>query len=351
MSKGVKEKFSTLARAIRYMVVTRSIKPRWEIKYIYRDNKTKEGQIRKWGGRELYEKHLQYEVRKAGYFQKKQAKSDFPLIVMLEVSALCNINCICCPRNIMERKQGNMDFDTFKRVMDECTEHELCQVTMHYSGEPLLNKKLPDMIKYAKNKGVPIVRFNTNGMLLNKETTLKLLKSGLDKMTVAIEATKEIHEKLRDGSDYALVSENIRNFVKMRDAMGLEYPTVWVQMLTSKWTRPSDIEYGITMWEPIVNSVEVCPITTIGGQMEDMGCLYTSKPFCAELWANIAILWNGDVTVCCVDHNARLKVGNVLNESIQDIWNSEKYDMLRRAHKDRDYSRLPDRCKQCIAWR
>jgi len=313
----------------------------WQRKYILRDDR----EARK-EERSIYNR---YGLRS---YTSRKARPSFPLIMMFETSALCNIKCIMCPRwNIGRSLKGNMSFSLFKKVLDECAEHEPilpCQITLHYSGEPLLNPQLPRMIKYAKDKGVPFVRLNTNGLLLDEEMSKKIIYSGLDRMTVALEATKEIHEKTRLGSSYDLVSSNIVRFMDLKKRLGSSKPSLWVQMLTSKFTNEEDIVYGIKQWENLVDYVEVTSVSTIGNQVQDMGTILRKRADCDDLWILMAVLWNGDVTVCCVDHDAKLRMGNVCELSVQEVWDNPEWDNLCELHRKRDFSKLPDLCRNCI---
>jgi len=312
----------------------------WECKYILKDNReaTK------------IEKSIYRSYKLSEHFFNK-IKPPFPLVMMFETSALCNIKCIMCPRKVITRSlAGNMSFDMFRKVLDQCAEHDPivpCQITLHYSGEPLLNPELPRMIKYAKDVGIPFVRFNTNGVLLTERISRRLIDSGLDKMTVALEATKEIHNKTRLGSNYELVSENILRFMELKKQLSASKPALWIQMLTSNFTTEQDIIYGIKKWEDIVDYVEVTSIATIGGQVPDMGTII-DRTECDDIWILMGILWNGDVTVCCVDHDAQLKMGNVLESTVQEIWDKPEHDRLRELHKREDFSRLPQLCRNCI---
>ncbi|WP_280921208.1 radical SAM/SPASM domain-containing protein [Methanolobus bombayensis] len=266
----------------------------------------------------------------------------------MEVTNHCNLKCIMCPREIMTRKEGVMDLELFKKVIDDTTKFKKPYLlTLHFSGEPLINKKLPEMIRYAKDKGVPIVKFNSNAMLLDEKMSEQILGSGLDILTIAIESTKDIHDKFRVGSDFEQVTRNVQNIVEMKKKKGLKKPSIRVQMLTSKDTDEKDIQAGIDLWEPIVDYVKIESISTAGGQIEDFGSTRSQKKLCKEIWTNMVILWNGDVTVCCVDHNAALKVGNVNESSIEEIWNGEKYQRLRDLHRKGDLDKIP-LCDSCL---
>ena len=45
---------------------------------------------------------------------------------------------------------------------------------------------------------------------------------------------------------------------------------------------------------------------------------------------------NGDVVLCCVDWERTTVFGNIHEQSLREIWNSEKYRAYRRRMKERD---------------
>ena len=51
--------------------------------------------------------------------------------------------------------------------------------------------------------------------------------------------------------------------------------------------------------------------------------------FCPHPFEDVGILWNGDVTLCCMDYDAQLKVGNVLDTSIETVLQSKAAQDLR----------------------
>jgi MoaA/NifB/PqqE/SkfB family radical SAM enzyme len=51
---------------------------------------------------------------------------------------------------------------------------------------------------------------------------------------------------------------------------------------------------------------------------------------CAELYRHLAILWNGDVTLCCNDIGGQLVFDNIKNKSIKEVWSGEHMRKLRK---------------------
>ena len=80
--------------------------------------------------------------------------------LIVEPTNTCNLRCsFCYVTEGMERPEGFMSLDLFKKVVDDCPDLEhLC---MHNWGEPLLNRDIFDMFDYAHNAGVQWLVMNT----------------------------------------------------------------------------------------------------------------------------------------------------------------------------------------------
>ena len=88
---------------------------------------------------------------------------EFPLHRDIEATCLCNLHCPFCATSYEPiGGRGFMSFETFKKIIDEGEEYGLCAIKLNSGGcgEPMLNKLLPEMVAYAKSKGVMDVNFN-----------------------------------------------------------------------------------------------------------------------------------------------------------------------------------------------
>jgi MoaA/NifB/PqqE/SkfB family radical SAM enzyme len=83
-------------------------------------------------------------------------------------------------------------------------------------GEPLLQPKLPEWIKEAKAAGCE-TGFLSNGLLLKKEKLQQILRAGVDWICVSIDgADARMYEKIRIGSNFERVCENVANIAEVR---------------------------------------------------------------------------------------------------------------------------------------
>ena len=103
------------------------------------------------------------------------------LTLQIEPTSACNLDCKICMRRNLERPISFLSFDSFKKILNS---GNFRYVGLHGWGEPLLNKQLFDMVKYAEAKGVS-TNLTTNGTLL-QENIDNILSSGLSEIAFGI---------------------------------------------------------------------------------------------------------------------------------------------------------------------
>ena len=86
---------------------------------------------------------------------KNNINKEFPLILNIEPTNHCNLDCYLCARakaiELGKKKLGNMEFKLYKKIINECSNHQkLLMLNFHKDGESLLHPRIYDMIRYAK---------------------------------------------------------------------------------------------------------------------------------------------------------------------------------------------------------
>jgi len=104
-----------------------------------------------------------------------------PSMVYIEPTNACNLDCVMCARQNMNREIGFMSLQDFKKIIDKFLVSEFRPpITITGNGEPLLNKNIFSMIQYAKENQFN-VSLISNSTVLKKINIEKLLTSGLDR--------------------------------------------------------------------------------------------------------------------------------------------------------------------------
>lgn len=287
---------------------------------------------------------------------KNRIVDSFPIHLDIEATNACNLKCSMCPRTEMV-KAGTFweiqmfDFDTYKSLIDDGMQNGLCSVKYNYLGEPMLNPRLVEMIEYAKRAGVLDAMFNTNAMRLDDELSRHLIASGLDKLFFSFDSPYcEKYNHIRVGADYNKTLGNIRRFMEIRNEMGLIKPFTRISMVRMK-ENEDEWEDFRELFEPIVDAVAYVDYLDHAGQNNPERMVVplgsrNSKFCCPQLWQRMFVHPDGVVTVCCVDAERTLQVGNILEESAREIWLGEKYERLRELHASGRFNEIAA-CSRC----
>ena len=254
--------------------------------------------------------------------------------LIIEPTNTCNLRCtFCFVTDGMTRDGGFMDFNLFKKIIDDCNDLEhLC---MHNWGEPLLHKDIFRMIEYAKNKGVNYVVMNTNGTLLTDKMINRIVNSKLDIIRFSIDGSAETFKRV-SGVELENIEKNIKKLkiIKEKKRPELKMGVVF----TVEEDTEGDAEEYINHWKKIVDHVRLQPKLITSPRTE-----VCPEPFGKD-YGKLVVLWDGRVIPCCVDYNANLMIGNIQNDTIPNLWKSEKLNILREQHLKGEF---PDTCANC----
>jgi len=138
--------------------------------------------------------------------------------VYVEATNRCNLECRTCIRNGWNEPLGQMDSATFSCVIDGLRAFPP-PPTIFFGGfgEPLAHPNIIEMVAQAKALGGR-VELITNGILLTKDVSRRLITAGLDLLWVSLDgATPESYADVRLG---AALPELLANLKAFRDARG-----------------------------------------------------------------------------------------------------------------------------------
>ena len=262
-----------------------------------------------------------------------------PIEVFLEPTNYCNIHCTMCPNDRLSRQKGFMDYDIFRNIIKQIKQYSEV-VTLHALGEPMMHPRIFEMIEYCKENGL-VVMLSTNATLLTVEKAKMFIRSGVDYLTFALDAaTKETYERIRKGAKYEKVLKNIENF--MIEKKKTKSNVFVALQLVALEENKEEINDFIRQWKgnKQVNIIRIKPEANItSGELKDN---VPSTP-CIQVWRNLNINCDGSVVPCCFDNDNKYVMGNVAEQSINDIWNSQRFRDFRKKQSMREI----DICYRC----
>jgi MoaA/NifB/PqqE/SkfB family radical SAM enzyme len=263
-----------------------------------------------------------------------------PEIVQIESTNICNAKCVFCPRDEMHRRQGVMSFDLYRKVVDECAALGITHIRVHNYGEPFVDRRLVEKVRYAKEKGIREVGMISNGSLINEVVARGMIEAGLDAINISVDASgREVFEATRIGLKYDKVIGNIERLVRLRRELGQRRPKLILSFV--RQNNSADEQAFIEHWKNIADKVHVTDLHNWAGTLHRESDV--NYP-CYRPWLTFTVLWDGRVSLCCADFDGRTVLGDLTTSTIQEIWNSDAYRRVRREHLE---SGGPDICRSC----
>lgn len=296
---------------------------------------------------------------------KKPIQWGKPFTVSFEPTTACNLRCPECPSGLrsFSRDTGNLKQDFFKKTINEIHK-ELMYLIFYFQGEPYINPKFLDMVKYAHDKKIYTIT-STNGHFLNDENARKTVESGLDRMIISVDGTtQEVYENYRKEGKLESVLQGARNMVKWKKKLNSSTPHLIFQFLVVKpnehqipdvYKLAEEIGvdevklktaqiYDYTEGNPLIPTID--KYSRYRKQKDGSYIIKNElKNSCWKLWQACVITWDGLVVPCCFDKDATHKLGDLKQKSFHEIWNNGKYSAFRKAiTQGRDKI---DICKNC----
>lgn len=275
---------------------------------------------------------------------------DFPRHIFLESTSACNFHCKVCPRTGGNRTTGNMDFEVFKKVVDEAKSYGPRSFCLHVFGEPLLTPNIAEMIEYIKKSHDDnAIILTTNGSLLDEEKARALIKYRVDKVAISFMSPNERTYAEKTGvNKLREVENNIERLIALKKEKKSDKPIIFVRMIVANDTEGQASDF-LKKWKNKKVVAELRDASTFGGNIQETHTKIRKRYPCYHLWLAPSVSWEGNVLLCCVDYAEKTVLGNVKNQSLHEIWTGEKMRQYRKFHLQSEYGKIAP-CKNCDDW-
>ncbi|MHB0999890.1 MAG: radical SAM protein [Armatimonadota bacterium] len=289
----------------------------------------------------------------ASYMKRSEVCSYTPTRIWVEATSNCNLQCsFCGNRQLSPDQKGNMDIGLFMKIADEA-QGKIQQFNLFHRGESLLHPQIGEMVRYSKGRGIR-TRIHTNGTMLTPDLARELIESGLDVISISFDGyDRAMYEANRPGAGYDRVFNNIINLLKIKKELQSQKPFAAIELMEIADYSKDEM---MKKRKEFLSSFDGLPLDKFiirkphnwGGliEMEQSKRDNPKRIPCPLLWHALIVLWDGTVLPCPQDFFGILKLGNVNDESLLDIWNNDAIRALRREMADpKSLTRKP--CTEC----
>lgn len=298
-----------------------------------------------------------------------------PIRLIIDPTNHCNLACPLCPtgQGRSERQRSVMDLAHFKHLIDEVADY-LFEINLYGWGEPLLNRHVFAMIRYAAERNIRVT-MSSHLNYLTAEMAEQLVSSGLHSLIVSLDgASPATYEVYRQNGNFERVCANVERLALEKIRQGRKTPVLIWQFLTMKHNahetdivrsqyrqfgfnemliRPIRCDMGrelemtsdaekinsVKAWLPDTNELSRYDYEAQKRKYHPKNCLF--------LWTQGVVHPDGNVSPCCAIYDPKDDVGNAFEQSFMSVWNNQAYRALReQVRTKRGDNHSP--CGNCI---
>ena len=287
----------------------------------------------------------------------KPVVDDFPKRVLLELTSWCNLNCVMCPRTVLERKIMHMPKELALKCINELSEYGIQGLWLYNIGESMLHPDFTEILDYCETKEtLGSTWLSTNGQRLLDHHAKKIIGSKLTFLNFSLNALNaESYAKISPAGKYEFLRANLEKLFSEKQRQNRMGKTPWlrVQMIDQPQIANSDIDtffdtfgrrteiVGINRLEAFSKDVEQnISHATLRARSNFKQCNRVSRGDCF-------IFADGEVSFCDTDFNHKMSLGNIIRKSIKEVWNSgfrQEVISLNKSGKLKDL----ELCKDCL---
>lgn len=313
--------------------------------------------------------------------------------LFIELTNFCNFNCDFCAYGFMKREKRHMDFDLACRILDEAAKEKIAdRIFPHFVGEPLLYPYLFEFLERAKEKAIPVELF-TNGSLLDEKGIKRLYELDIKRLLLSFQTPDKISfacrhapisfDELLRKTEVIIENKFIGNFPAEIEIQFLSTCKISPRGSVHSLETLDEVREALIIFERF--SKELCKkfhldwspfqaallrdIPPSGERFKILpgveiyfrhACLwnnpkellmpeveidYRRRGYCPLPFQMLLVLSNGEVTSCCMDYDGEIKLGNIREKCIREIWFGERLSLMRKNMKRGILSQ--DICQRC----
>ncbi len=277
-----------------------------------------------------------------------------PPRVQIQTQSGCNGHCVFCPNDAVHAAglpQGRMSEALFQRIIDHLAAPPPRRVSLYLMNEPLLDARLPEFVRYVKER-IPATTtlVTTNGTKLSEGKAAALIDAGLARLKVSLQSLDPVKNEQVMGYSSEQVIENILGVKRVMKEKRVRDFDFRVSMVVTRENR-DEIAEARRFWRRHGIRLVTSALENRGGNIANAPDMnpdeMQKRANCIRPSREMCILFNGDVVLCCVDWFRTVVVGNVGRQSVHEVWNGLPLRQIRVALREGDAAHLPQICINC----
>jgi radical SAM protein with 4Fe4S-binding SPASM domain len=298
--------------------------------------------------------------------RRKDLVLPHPTSIMLEVTNLCQLRCVTCPREYAFGKamdKGHVDLAAAKNLIDQCHIY-LDSIGLTGLGETLLYPHLVELVEHIRrrSKGVHIF-ISTNAQQPDAAAIVDRIADKIDSLQISIDGCGEAFEGVRRNSNWERYLANVKEIARITRGRRARVKLNMV-VLKANYHQMSDVvrlarslgipEVHFNTFNLVANDLdtsyyafyhtadfrgaleEAARVADREGVVLGIDDVTSPRSFsrCPFPWNHFYVTWDGFLVPCCAKPFPKEKhFGNAFESSLRDCVNTLEFQQFREMSK------------------
>ncbi len=276
-----------------------------------------------------------------------------PLTLLIEPASICSLKCVFCPTGDYNaskatgKYQGFIDLGLYEKLISDCVEANWNLKTLHLQkdGEAMLHPEFLRLCRIAKDSGVfEKVETTSNATLLRRFDPYALATCGLDRIKVSIYgiSNEDYQKNCRTKIDFERLVESIKElFLACQKNNG---PKIYIKTMYENLGSQERVKEFLDIFDDCCDSINVenCVENWPNYSLEPKGVQVSQshilseeaksksqKLICPQPFYNLTVCADGTALACCADWEVKNRIGEAVNQSLPELWNSDQMNEFR----------------------
>lgn len=272
---------------------------------------------------------------------------EVPLYIILETNSYCNMKCKMCTRNFFAmEKRVNISSELVNRIVQQCKEYNIPSFFVGAGAECLINPDIKEILRKVKTIDNLDCFLITNGYNLDEDMANFLIDLQFERVYISLDAAKEETYKKIRGCDLKHVEANVNRLLQLREKRNSVLPLVRVSFVMQSENEEEQKEF-FNKWKDKVDIIDFQCLLDYKDldQLKNIEELPETDFQCAYPFRTILIDYEGTMYPCASDYGYHMPIGNIMEMSIAEAWNSEQMQNLRASILDKSLCKV---CRNCV---
>ena len=292
---------------------------------------------------------------KVSTFLSGSCQCPLPRHYVIDTGNICNLHCPFCHTGIREPgiSRGMLSREHFDLIFEKIKPYAK-QIDLYNWGEPFLNKEILYMTKVCSENNIfSHIDSTLTSFDFSEDYAEEIVKSGISSIFASIDgATQRVYEKYRVGGNIDRALNNLQQLIKAKERLRMKTPglgwvyyihnfneheidkakkiaksmgvNIWFKLLScnipwqssfhKRWSKTLETPRWVWKNYPVPRNPRLTKILKI----------LSWATACRQPFISMVIGWNGAVTPCTAVSGEQYALGNLLNDSLENIWNGIK---------------------------